>query len=101
MAQKSKNSKPLLLSFKTTRKCKCGAEYDVTDSLNLDTGHETGQLHECPHCGSEFDYIQTGTNFYDVAKKFLDGLEDWREGEMLSGVTSVKRARKILRIYIR
>lgn len=101
MAKKSKTSKPLLLSFSDHRSCKCGTEYDVTDSLNLDTGQYSGNMHECPQCGSEFDYIQTGTSFYEAVGKFLDGLEDWRDDEMLSEATSVKRARKLLRTYIK
>lgn len=96
---KPKSNKPLLLSYTDHRHCRCGADYDVTDSLDLDTGQYSGNLHECPRCGSPYDYIVAGTNFYDVVRRFLAGLEDYGPGEMLSAKTSVKRARKVLRVY--
>jgi hypothetical protein len=98
---KPKNSKPLLLSYTDHRHCRCGADYDVTDSLDLDTGQYTGNLHECPRCGSPYDYIVTGTTFYDVVHRYLAGLEDMEEGDMLSKKTSVRRARKVLGKYDR
>jgi hypothetical protein len=101
MAKKQKSGKPLLLNYTDHRSCKCGTEYDVTDSLNLDTGHYSGGLHECPNCGSEFDYVVTRSNFKEQAKKMVDGLEDWREDEMVSEVTSAKRVKKLLRLYIK